>query len=119
MSLREELEKVVSMGRRPIGDGNGNVNEYKTAIANLIRDHGQALLDSLEDGARGKWVIDHAAWIRHGNNTYMEIKLPAMVNLSSYGLRRDAIDAAIKGDGAKPFEGINDHRGDPESPVCT
>lgn len=73
-------------------------NTLSDSAHRFLRDHGPALVEALEDGARGKWVIDNAAWIRRDGVTVMEITLPEGVNLSSWGCRRDAIDRARGGE---------------------
>lgn len=93
MSLREELENAIRVSSMPIA---GWCREG--TCTRLIRDHGQALLDALEDA-------DRYRWLRDSPDCEVEVYTPTDKNAAGFGAwhghsdKDAAIDAAIKGDG--------------------
>lgn len=123
MSLREELERAVKCST-------GNVipaDDWENLCTSLIRDHGQALLDALEDAGRPPSNVDDGlsvaymvgrldgqgqpsatALIAYVLDNYeghaateesMNIWLSECIESSHSRSTDQAIDAAIKGDG--------------------
>jgi hypothetical protein len=92
MSLREELKASIQVAEWMKHDSGD------TTCGVFLRDHGQALLDAMEDAERYRWLRD-------ASDCEIEVYIPTDKNPSGFGAwhshkdKDAAIDAAIKGDG--------------------
>lgn len=62
----------------------------------------------LRDAARGRFVVEHAAWHRDAGRTFLAIEVPSGSNLSCVALREDALDAAIRARSTAQGGGVGD-----------
>jgi hypothetical protein len=63
-----------------------------------LNDHGGGCPDDAsdkKDAERGRFLIANSVWHRHGNSTYMAVRVADGADLSCVAMRENAIDAAI------------------------
>lgn len=55
----------------------------------------------VQDAERGRFVVNHAAWIRHEGRTYLQVRVPDGSDLSCVATREMALDAALNTQGER------------------
>jgi hypothetical protein len=111
VSMIEELKAAIEASRMyEISGGEPtNLHEFQNAAMDLVRDHGQALVEAVEDAERLDWMARYGVslkiesrdvevrerrnakwWLDTPHHTYLHV-VDDRVRFDSY---RDAIDAA-------------------------
>jgi hypothetical protein len=90
MTVRDELESAIELHGRIASNWEWE-DTYNRACAELIRDHGQALLEALEDAERYRFIrsgVRRAGFDMGGNHHYS-------FSHDVMGVRGPSFDAAI------------------------
>lgn len=77
-------------------NGRDRPNAEGMAVKYIATHHAE-IAQAVRDAAMLEWSIDHARWLVHEHEAYVAVPVNRDADLSSKGMRRKAIDDAMRG----------------------